>query len=80
MSAGDSSEFGWYDGTALAKKTGAIIVTHNYRLGPLGFMALPSLQAADPNGSTGNAALQDQTMAMQWVHDNIAAFGGEWRS
>lgn len=57
---------------------GSIVVTHNYRLGPFGFLALPALRAADANGSTGNQGLQDQTLALQWVHDNIAAFGGEW--
>ena len=40
---GDSDEFGWYDGTALAQKTGSIVVTHNYRVGPYGFLASDAL-------------------------------------
>lgn len=74
---GDSSEFGWYDGTNLAKNNDVIVVTVNYRVGPFGFMALSGLQSEDPNNSTGNAALQDQTMGLQWVRDNIANFGGD---
>ena len=46
-------------------------------LGVFGFTALYSLQAEDLHNSTGNAALQDQTAAMQWTHDNIANFGGD---
>jgi hypothetical protein len=53
------------------------VVSANYRLGFLGFAALDALQAEDPNGSTGNAAMQDQRAALQWVQANIAAFGGD---
>ena len=42
-----------------------------------GFSALYSLQAEDSSNSTGNAALQDQTAAMQWARDNVASFGGD---
>ena len=55
---------------------GAIVVTINYRLGAFGFLALPSLSAEDANGSSGNYGLQDQQFALQWVHNNIQAFGG----
>jgi para-nitrobenzyl esterase len=55
-------------------QTGAIYVTINYRLGALGFLDLPQLRAAG-NGA-GNYGLLDQQAALRWVHDNIAAFGG----
>ena len=50
-------------------------MTVNYRLGPLGFACLPELSAEA--GHTGNYGLYDQLCALQWVHDNIAAFGGD---
>lgn len=61
------------DGFAFAQKD-VILVTINYRLGPLGFLALPEL--ADDEGHTGNYALADQITALKWIRDNIAAFGG----
>lgn len=54
---------------------GVIAVTINYRLGPLGFAALPELTAEA--GHTGNYALYDQKAALEWVQANIAAFGGD---
>ena len=54
---------------------GVISVTINYRLGPLGLACLPEL--AEEAGHTGNYGLYDQMTAMQWVRDNIAAFGGD---
>lgn len=54
---------------------GVIGVTVNYRLGPLGFMALPELK--DEAGKTGNYGLYDQLTALQWVRRNISAFGGD---
>lgn len=64
-----------YDGTNLAVMGDVIVVTINYRLGPFGFLAHPSL--ADANGKTGNFGLMDMVAALQWVHDNIAGFGGD---
>lgn len=54
-----------------------VVVTANYRLGAFGFLASASLQAQDPDGSTGNYGLQDQRAAMQWIQRNGAAFGGD---
>ena len=54
---------------------GIIAVTLNYRLGPLGFLCLPELR--EEAGCTGNYGLYDQLTALQWVHDNIASFGGD---
>jgi len=64
-----------YDGSALAGR-GAVVVTINYRLGALGFLALPSLAREDPHGSTGNYGLLDQLAAFRWVRQQIAGFGG----
>ncbi|MWB97411.1 carboxylesterase/lipase family protein [Agromyces seonyuensis] len=64
-----------YEASDLAGK-GAIVVTINYRLGLLGFLAHPAL-AASPGAPTGNFGLMDQQAALQWVQRNIAAFGGD---
>lgn len=74
---GDAEELGFYDGVNLAKAANVTLVAGNYRVGPFGFMALQGLQAEDPNHSTGNAALQDQVAALQWVQGNIANFNGD---
>jgi para-nitrobenzyl esterase len=64
-----------YWGDRLARK-GAIVVTIAYRLGPLGFLALPELTRESPNHSSGNYGLMDQIAALEWIQRNIAAFGG----
>ncbi len=63
-----------YDPSPLAREQHVIVVTINYRLGALGFLALPTLTQG---GSAGNYGLLDQQLALQWVRDNIAAFGGD---
>lgn len=63
-----------YDGELLARE-GIIVVTANYRLGVFGFLAHPDL-SAETDHSSGNYGLLDQVAALQWVKDNIAAFGG----
>jgi para-nitrobenzyl esterase len=65
-----------YDGSALAEK-GVVIVTINYRLGVLGFLAHPDLAGESDNDSSGNYGLLDQIAALNWVQRNIAAFGGD---
>jgi para-nitrobenzyl esterase len=65
-----------YDGTNLAKK-GVVLVTINYRLGPLGYLAHPELTAESPQSSSGNYGVLDQVAALRWVQKNIAAFGGD---
>ncbi len=52
-----------------------ILVTINYRLGPWGFLALPMLAAESEQGSAGNYGLLDKLAALQWVQNNIEAFG-----
>src|SRR5271166_124257 len=64
-----------YDGTKLAA-AGAVVVTINYRLGALGFLAHPAL-ASRPGGAAGNYGLMDQQAALRWVQRNIAQFGGD---
>ena len=54
-----------------------VLVTINYRLGPLGFLAGARLRSRSADNSTGFYALQDQRAALQWVQRNIAAFGGD---
>ena len=68
-----SSALDIYDGSLLSVKGDVIVVSMQYRVGPLGFLALGGTVA----GASGNAGLLDQQMALRWVHDNIAAFGGD---
>ncbi len=64
-----------YDPAKLAR-AGSVVVTINYRLGLLGFLAHPAL-ADRPGGPTGNYGLMDQQAALRWVQANIAQFGGD---
>ncbi len=64
-----------YDGSKLAA-AGTVVVTINYRLGALGFLAHPAL-ASRPGGAAGNYGLMDQQAALRWVRHNIAWFGGD---
>jgi para-nitrobenzyl esterase len=65
-----------YDGTRFSEH-GVVFVSLNYRLGPLGWLALPELSAESPLGVSGNYGLLDQIEALKWVKQNIAAFGGD---
>ena len=58
-------------------RRGVIYVSLNYRVGVLGFMAHAGLSAESPNGVSGNYGILDQIAALQWVKNNIAAFGGD---
>jgi para-nitrobenzyl esterase len=71
-----SSSVAVYDGTELAKK-GVVVVSVNYRVGPLGFLVHPELTRESEHHSSGNYGVLDQFAALQWVHRNIAAFGGD---
>jgi para-nitrobenzyl esterase len=66
-----------FDGQPYVEQADVVFVSINYRLGALGFIAHPALTAEDRNGSSGNYALLDQIAALEWVRDNIAAFGGD---
>lgn len=71
-----AGSLGSYDGTANAKK-GVITVSVNYRLGALANFVHPALAQEHTDEPHGNYALQDSVAALQWVRDNIAAFGGD---
>ncbi len=66
----------WYDGTSFAANHNIVVVSLNYRLGILGFVYLKDLAGADAS-YTGNCGLLDQIAALEWVRENITAFGGD---
>ncbi|GAC1424823.1 MAG: carboxylesterase family protein [Chitinophagaceae bacterium] len=73
--AGDGSE-PRYDGLSLARR-GMVTITVNYRLGVFGFFSYSELTKESPHHASGNYGLMDQGAALQWVQQNIAAFGGD---
>ena len=74
--SGGSAGLPIFDGEAFARK-GVILVTANYRLGALGFLAHPALSAESELGVSGNYGLLDNIAALEWVRDNISVFGGD---
>jgi para-nitrobenzyl esterase len=65
-----------YDGEALASK-GILVVSMNYRVGPLGFLAHPELTKESSHKASGNYGMLDQIAALRWIQSNIAKFGGD---
>ena len=74
--SGGSGGLAWYDGENLAAK-GPVIVTFNYRLGSLGFLAHPDLAKEAGHAGSGNYGMMDAIAMLRWVKRNIAAFGGD---
>src|SRR4051794_20179088 len=66
----------WYDGERFAQHGDVVVVTINYRLGPLGFLYLGDW-LGDDYAESGNAGVADQIAALEWVRDCIGAFGGD---
>jgi para-nitrobenzyl esterase len=75
LTTGSSSQ-SVYDGAALAER-GVVVVSINYRLGVLGYLAHPGLSVESRQGISGNYGLLDQIAALHWVQNNIEAFGGD---
>ncbi|TNF40822.1 MAG: carboxylesterase, partial [Bacteroidetes bacterium] len=65
-----------YSGKNMAERGNAVVVTIQYRLGPLGFLVHPGLDAENANTKSGNYAVFDQILALQWIQNNIESFGG----
>jgi para-nitrobenzyl esterase len=74
---GGASSEAMYDSARLAASQGLVVVSINYRLGVLGYMAHPELSAESRQNVSGNYGLLDQIAALKWVEANIAAFGGD---
>lgn len=66
-----------FPGDRLAKATGSIVISVNYRLGAMGFFRHPALRTGDPLDDSGNYGLLDILQALKWVRDNIGRFGGD---
>lgn len=65
-----------YDGTNLARQHDVVVVTFNYRLGPLGFLAHAGLSDESPANASGNYGMLDQVLLLNWIQDNAQEFGG----
>src|SRR5579884_4148422 len=65
-----------YDGAALARRGDVVVVTVNHRLGVLGYLHLAGV-GGDEYATSGNAGMLDLVASLEWVRDNIAAFGGD---
>ncbi|HYL58957.1 MAG TPA: carboxylesterase family protein, partial [Candidatus Acidoferrales bacterium] len=67
----------WYDGANLARKGDIVVVTINHRLNVFGFLHLDELGGGEAFASSGSAGMLDIVLALEWVRDNVASFGGD---
>lgn len=74
---GGASSESSYDGAVMARRGDIVVVSINYRLGALGYLAHPDLSAESADKVSGNYGLLDQIAALTWVRNNISAFGGD---
>ena len=72
-----ASAIALYDGEILADEENVVVVSMNYRLGPLGFLSLPALNAEATTNASGNYGLMDLIHALRWIEGNIGVFGGD---
>ncbi|MEH7178018.1 carboxylesterase/lipase family protein [Neobacillus vireti] len=72
----DAGSNPWYDGTSFAQQGDVVLVTINYRLGPLGFLHLAEI-GGEEYAYSGNCGLLDQVQALKWIQENIHHFGGD---
>lgn len=79
LSGAGTSSYGGvvYDGSLMARRGGVVFITYNLRLGVLGFLAHPALDAERPERISGNYGSLDQIAMLQWVQRNIGNFGGD---
>ena len=76
--SGGSAAWDLFDASALARH-GVMVVTFNYRLGALGFLAHPELTRESPHHASGNYGEMDAIAALRWIRRNAAALGGDPR-
>src|SRR5690606_13314012 len=74
--SGSSQELRPYDGERLASQHDAVLVSMNHRLNVFGFLDLSSVGGAE-YADSGNVGMLDLVLALEWVRDNIARFGGD---
>ncbi len=83
---GGGNAVGWatqvpdYEGASLAARLGVVFVSVNYRLGPLGWFRHPALRTGDPADDSGNYGTLDIIRSLEWIQENIGAFGGDPRA
>ena len=74
---GETPPVWWFDGESLARREDVVVVTVRHRVGALGFLHLADLPGGSLYQESGNVGLLDLVLALQWVKDNVQAFGGD---